>query len=484
MDRVSSVPEMEEESHGAMSTESSRSAKKRAKVWEYVDTELVDGKEKAVCKFCKIHLSSVAGQGTTHLNRHIALYCHEIPTEDRDRFLATMKTKPNDGDQHVFDPVVFRGLIAKYFISAEIAFRKAEDPCWKEMINYCQPSFRAVGRQSVRGDCLLLYEEEKLMLVDRIAKQKSHVSLTADLWSSNQNLGYLGVTAHFIDDEFELQKKIIAFKQISFPHNSFAVQDGITACLVEWDLIDKVFTLTLDNASVNNRAMTDMRDALGSQMFFRGEHYHVRCGAHVLNIMVQSGLKVIPNAVGRVRDIIKVVISTPSRLQSFNAIVQTLGLKAKSGLVLDVPHRWNSTFDMLHEALKYKAALNRFARENFMDSPLDEDWAKAEALHGFLQEFNEATKAFSADRHPTAHFFLKMVLAIRLVLLDEAWNSNELLNAIANAMYTKFQKYWAQPNMVLLIAAVLDPSQKLDLIKFYFYTIGENVEVKMRELKQ
>jgi len=38
--------------------------------------------------------------------------------------------------------------------------------------------------------------------------------------------------------------------------------------------------------------------------------------------------------------------------------------------------------------------------------------------------------------------------------------------------------------MVLLIAVVLDPSQKLDLIKFYFYTIGENVEVKMRELKQ
>ena len=43
-------------------------------------------------------------------------------------------------------------------------------------------------------------------------------------------------------------------------------------------------------------------------------------------------------------------------------------------------------------------------------------------------------------------------------------------------MYTKFQKYWAQPNMVLLIAVVLDPSKKLDLIKFYFYTIGENVE--------
>jgi len=110
--------------------------------------------------------------------------------------------------------------------------------------------------------------------------------LTADLWSSNQNLGYLGVTAHFVDEEFELQKKIISFKQISFPHTSYAVQDGITSCLVEWDLVGQLFTLTLDNASVNNRAVKDMCDALGSEMFFRGEHLHVRCAAHVLNIMV------------------------------------------------------------------------------------------------------------------------------------------------------------------------------------------------------
>jgi hypothetical protein len=30
------------------------------------------------------------------------------------------------------------------------------------MINYCQPSFHAVGRQTVRAYCMMLYEEEKL----------------------------------------------------------------------------------------------------------------------------------------------------------------------------------------------------------------------------------------------------------------------------------------------------------------------------------
>jgi hypothetical protein len=155
-------------------------------------------------------------------------------------------------------------------------------------------------------------------------------------------------------------------------------------------------------------------------------------------------------------------------MQTFNSIVQSLGFKSKSGLVLDVPHRWNATYDMLHEALKYKTALNRFAEEQHYQSPSEEEWEKAEALHGFLQEFSEATKAFSADRHPTAQLFLKMVLAIRDVLLDETWNTNELLNALAETMYVKFEKYWSKPNIVLLIAAVLDPSLKTDYIKFYF----------------
>ena len=81
--------------------------------------------------------------------------------------------------------------------------------------------------------------------------------------------------------------------------------------------------------------------------------------------------------------------------------------------------------------------------------------------------------------------FVKMMMAIRDVLLDEAWNANSLLNALAEAMYTKFEKYWAAPSMILLIAAVLDPSMKADFVKFYFMTVeSAEVQEKMRELKQ
>jgi len=98
MEGVSAVPELVAESHESMSTDqSSRSSKKRAKVWEHIESEVVDGIEKAICKYCRTQLSLVAGKGTSHLNRHIGYHCPQITQEDRDRFLATLKSKPSDG---------------------------------------------------------------------------------------------------------------------------------------------------------------------------------------------------------------------------------------------------------------------------------------------------------------------------------------------------------------------------------------------------
>ena len=62
MEGVSAVPELVGESHESMSTDqSSRLSKKRAKVWEHIESEVVDGIEKALCKYCRTQLSLVFG---------------------------------------------------------------------------------------------------------------------------------------------------------------------------------------------------------------------------------------------------------------------------------------------------------------------------------------------------------------------------------------------------------------------------------------
>jgi len=61
MERVSSAIAAAEVEDAISTDQSGRSGKKRAKVWAYVDTEFIDGVEKAVCKYCKLQLSSVSG---------------------------------------------------------------------------------------------------------------------------------------------------------------------------------------------------------------------------------------------------------------------------------------------------------------------------------------------------------------------------------------------------------------------------------------
>lgn len=60
-------------------------------------------------------------------------------------------------------------------------------------------------------------------------------------------------TAHYIDSEWKLQKRIIDFNELAPPHKSEGIVDGILEILIKWGIHDKIRTITLDNVSNNDR---------------------------------------------------------------------------------------------------------------------------------------------------------------------------------------------------------------------------------------
>ena len=76
--------------------------------------------------------------------------------------------------------------------------------------------------------------------------------------------------------------------------------------MAEWG-IEKVFTITLDNASANNNAVKYMRRILNESKgcFAEGEYVHMRCAAHIVNLIVGDGLKEIGTSIQRVRAAVK-----------------------------------------------------------------------------------------------------------------------------------------------------------------------------------
>ena len=81
---------------------------------------------------------------------------------------------------------------------------------------------------------------------------------------------------------------------------------------------------------------------------------HMRCCAHILNLIVGEGLKEIYESFTKVHEAMRYVKSSPNRNQTFVGFVERLGIESKSLLCLDVPTRWNSTYLMLETAQKFE----------------------------------------------------------------------------------------------------------------------------------
>ena len=91
------------------------------------------------------------------------------------------------------------------------------------------------------------------------------------------------------------------FVYVPCPHNAEVICEALHACLVEWHLEKKISTVTLDNCTSNDKAMEILPDKLDtSSLMLKGTLLHMRCAAHILNLIVKDGLDVIEKGIERV----------------------------------------------------------------------------------------------------------------------------------------------------------------------------------------
>ena len=188
------------------------------------------------------------------------------------------------------------------------------------------------------------------------------ISLTTDLWKSkNQKIEYMVITGHFIDLDWRLQKRVLNFVHLPPPRRGIEIADSIYKCLKEWGIENKIYSISVDNASANDSAIRILKEnfSRSRKLLCGGKLFHVRCCAHILNLMVQDGLIQIKPIIENVHDSVSYINQSEARLRTFSEIVQQLQLPARR-LILDCKTRWNSTYEMLSCAVKFKDVFPRF----------------------------------------------------------------------------------------------------------------------------
>ena len=168
------------------------------------------------------------------------------------------------------------------------------------------------------------------------------------------------ITTHFIDDLWRLRKKIISFVSVT-SHKGEYIAKALKNCILDWGL-KNILCVTIDNASSNDTTLGYFKKKLlrWGASSVRCKYLHMRCIAHILNLIVQDGLKDVSNYVKKVKELVRYIRNLPSRLRKFKEMSELLGIKCKACLSLDVPTRWNSTYIMLKTAYIYEKVFEKY----------------------------------------------------------------------------------------------------------------------------
>ena len=290
-------------------------------IWEHF-TKVKGGDvndPRSTCNYCGADYASHPKRvGTSTLWTHLKK-CKKNPhraAEKRQKVLSFQKAA-NGGTNLLavtFNKVRCRNALAKFVVKDEQAFRVVEGEGFKELMNELQPKFDVPSRITVARDVYNLFCKERAKLKAELTSAGQKICITTDCWTARTQVSYMCITAHYIDANWNLRKKIINFCQVA-NHKGDTIGKLIESCLLEWGM-EKVFTVTMDNASANDVAAGFVRRRVNAWQgsVLSGEYLHVRCGAHIVNLIVHDGLTKLQDSIAAIRNSVRYIRSSPARL--------------------------------------------------------------------------------------------------------------------------------------------------------------------------
>ncbi|KAL5723393.1 hypothetical protein ACHQM5_006799 [Ranunculus cassubicifolius] len=194
------------------------------------------------------------------------------------------------------------------------------------------------------------------------------------------------VTAHYVDQDWKLTKKILNFFVV-LNHKGETIGTTLEKILISWG-IDHFLTVTCDNASSNNTAIGSLklRTNHWENVMLQLEFVQIRCSTHVLNLVVRCGLDEFDESVNRVRDIVRYVRSSAERWAKWKKFVVEQKIGSKKKVLLDVAMRWNSTYMMLERGETFERTFARMGAD-------DEEYKKFFAEVNVVEEEEEDDEA-------------------------------------------------------------------------------------------
>ena len=83
-----------------------------------------------------------------------------------------------------------------------------------------------------------MFASVKEKLISRLS-QVAHVSATLDIWTDRKMRAFMGMTVHYLDDNFQMQSQCLGVERMKGSHTGMPSTTNSTAFLLNSALMEK-----------------------------------------------------------------------------------------------------------------------------------------------------------------------------------------------------------------------------------------------------
>ena len=217
-----------------------------SKIWDFYGFYKEDGvvnKAEAVCKICSVKLKYTGSTSNLlyHLNN-----CHP------DKVFGNSKTDSKEKQSKqpsLFDfrskkPYSFESSqakklhkkVAEFIVEEMLPLSTVEKESFRDLVEALDPQYRVLSRTSLKDKVIPeMYEETRQKLLKNL-NEITGAAVTTDGWTSIATKGYVTVTVHYIDNEWNLRSAVLETKELPGSHTAEHLKDAMLTTLSTWNL--------------------------------------------------------------------------------------------------------------------------------------------------------------------------------------------------------------------------------------------------------
>ncbi|GET02882.1 zinc finger BED domain-containing protein RICESLEEPER 2-like [Rhizophagus clarus] len=285
---------------------------------------------------------------------------------------------------------------------------ESEDFC--NMIYLLRKDSFIPSADTVKNYIMTFYENSHKKIALILQNTSSKISFTIDAWTSSNNYSFLGITAHWVTESWELKSILLDFIKLERPHSGANIKEAFLKSLKNFEIKSKILGVTTDNATAQQALIT--LKAVEND---------------------ETSDEEVGSLIRKLCTLVKKIKASPQQENKFKAQCKAANVP-NLNVMLDVRTRWNSTYDML--------PLNTLSNSDPTLRPFtinEEEWVHLLEIEELLKCFAKATKQICGKTYPTISYVSKLYKT--LYAPQETQNTNIEYNSSDEDLVSHISKW-------------------------------------------